>query len=76
MLPRIVRSPVEICFGTSQPGAEVAAFAEHLAGADRGDHRDREDLCSDIAVFGGIEEMAGDLSVGRGRPIDADARPD
>jgi hypothetical protein len=76
MLPRIVRSPVEICFGTSQLSAEVAAFTEHLADADRGHHRDREGLCSDIAVFGGIEEIAGDLSVGLGRPIDADDRPD
>jgi hypothetical protein len=28
----MVRSPVEICFGT-RPGAEVAAFAEHISGA-------------------------------------------
>ena len=28
----MVRSPVEICFDT-KPGAEVAAFAEHISGA-------------------------------------------
>src|SRR5262249_25136926 len=41
ILPRMVRSPVEICFGTS-PSLEVATFGERLAGADRGHHGARD----------------------------------
>ena len=40
MLPRIVRSLLR---RKPEPGAEVAAFGEHVTGADRGHHRARDD---------------------------------
>src|ERR1700720_4407311 len=44
ILPRIVRSPVDSCFGTSpQPSAKVAALLESGAVADRRHHGARDD---------------------------------
>ena len=73
----MVRSPVDICFGQSRPGAEVAAFREHVSSADRGHHCARDDRAN---AGHRHQSLAGLISTGQrfdfaGQPLDTLIQP-